>query len=61
VSALTLIGDMRDHRPPASAEELAVFETDVLAGVDSAQPMVQALLSTHAPGTSSCLIRRPRF
>ena len=30
--ALALVRDMREHRVPASAEELADFETDVLAG-----------------------------
>jgi integrase/recombinase XerD len=30
--ALALVRDLREHRVPASAEELADFETDVLAG-----------------------------
>jgi integrase/recombinase XerD len=30
--ALTLVRDLRAHRVPASAEDLAGFETDVLAG-----------------------------
>jgi len=30
--ALALVRDLREHRAPASAEELADFETDVLAG-----------------------------
>jgi integrase/recombinase XerD len=30
--ALALVRDLREHRVPASAEELAEFETDVLAG-----------------------------
>jgi hypothetical protein len=30
--ALALVRDLREHRMPASAEELAGFETDVLAG-----------------------------
>ena len=30
--ALALVRDLREHRVPASAEELAGFETDVLAG-----------------------------
>jgi integrase/recombinase XerD len=30
--ALALVRDPREHRAPASAEELADFETDVLAG-----------------------------
>jgi integrase/recombinase XerD len=30
--ALTLVRDLRDHRAPASEEDLADFETDVLAG-----------------------------
>jgi hypothetical protein len=31
--ALALVRDLREHRAPASAEELADFETDVLAGI----------------------------
>ena len=31
--ALALVRDLREHRVPASAEELADFETDVLAGL----------------------------
>ncbi|MGW2032938.1 hypothetical protein [Streptomyces sp. NPDC001811] len=30
--ALTVVRDLRDVRPPATAEELEQFETDVLAG-----------------------------
>jgi integrase/recombinase XerD len=30
--ALALVRDLGEHRVPASAEELAGFETDVLAG-----------------------------
>jgi hypothetical protein len=30
--ALALVRDLREHRAPSSAEELAGFETDVLAG-----------------------------
>jgi hypothetical protein len=30
--ALALVRDLREHRAPASAEEVAGFETDVLAG-----------------------------
>jgi hypothetical protein len=30
--ALALVRDLREHRVPASAEELADFETGVLAG-----------------------------
>ena len=30
--ALALVRDLREHRVPASGEELAEFETDVLAG-----------------------------
>jgi hypothetical protein len=30
--ALALVRDLREHRVPASTEELADFETDVLAG-----------------------------
>jgi len=30
--ALALVRDLREHRAPASAEELAGFEADVLAG-----------------------------
>jgi len=30
--ALALVRDLREHRVPASAEELVGFETDVLAG-----------------------------
>jgi integrase/recombinase XerD len=30
--ALALVRDLREHRAPASPEELADFETDVLAG-----------------------------
>jgi hypothetical protein len=30
--ALTLVRDLRDHRAPVSGEDLADFETDVLAG-----------------------------
>ena len=34
--ALALVRDLREHRVPASAEELAGFETDVLAGFSAA-------------------------
>jgi integrase/recombinase XerD len=30
--ALALVHDLRDHRVPVSEEDLADFETDVLAG-----------------------------
>ncbi|HEY6422918.1 MAG TPA: hypothetical protein VIY28_06650 [Pseudonocardiaceae bacterium] len=30
--ALAVVRDLREHRAPATAEELADFETDVLAG-----------------------------
>ena len=30
--ALALVRDLRDHRAPVSEEDLADFETDVLAG-----------------------------
>jgi hypothetical protein len=30
--ALVLVRDLRDHRAPVSEEDLADFETDVLAG-----------------------------
>ena len=30
--AVAAVADLRSHRPPASAEELERFETDMLAG-----------------------------
>jgi hypothetical protein len=36
--ALALVRDLRDHRAPVSEEDLADFETDVLAGFVLARP-----------------------
>jgi hypothetical protein len=57
--ALALVRDMREQRVPASAEEFAGFETDVLAGFVLARPR-RAADSTIRNATGHLALMRDR-
>ena len=52
--ALAVVRDLQEHRAPSTEDELADFETDVLAG------FVLARASAGLVGVSMCrVVRRP--
>ncbi len=59
--ALALVRDLREHRAPASAEELADFETDVLAGFVLARASAGLADSTIRNDTSHLELIRAWF
>ena len=59
--ALVLVGDLREHRAPASAEELADFETGVLAGFVLARASAGLADSTIRNDTSHLELIRDWF
>ena len=59
--ALAVVRDLREHRAPASAEELADFETDVLAGFVLARASAGLADSTIRNDTSHLELIRDWF
>ncbi|MGP3965176.1 hypothetical protein ACTWPT_55430 [Nonomuraea sp. 3N208] len=59
--ALAAVRDLREHRAPATAEELADFETDVLAGFVLARASVGLVDSTIRNDTNHLELIRSWF
>jgi integrase/recombinase XerD len=58
---LALVRDLREHRAPTSAEELADFETDVLAGFVLARASAVLADSTIRNDTNHLQLLRAWF
>jgi integrase/recombinase XerD len=59
--ALAVVRDLREHRAPATAEELADFETDVLAGFVLARASAELTDSTIRNDTNHLELIRDWF